>query len=249
MRRSLLPASVLGVCLAVGVSPAQAFIYGDNTLEFDTGDVGSSFDVEWLVPAGFVSALPIDLSAEATFTLKSYSGDTFELEVDIENTTATTYDDGGTLSSTQANILSFGFGVDPDATSVAISGGSFFTTAEVQTGPQNFPGGFKDIDVCVYTAGCSGGDVNTGLVAGGTDTITLAVTGNFNGGTVMLGDFPLKFQGQWGSFEPGGGVCEPGGDCEPPVPPNSVAEPETLGLFALAGMVLATVRRRRELRA
>jgi len=62
-------------------------------------------------------------------------------------------------ATTEAGITTFGFGNNPNATTVSFTDNpdGAFAFAEVQDGQQNFPGGFKDIDVCIYNQGCSGG--------------------------------------------------------------------------------------------
>jgi hypothetical protein len=189
-------------------------------------DVGQSFTLHYLVPGG-TGSLPagIDLTAEATFTIDQLSASQLGLSVSIRNTSPT---------SSQTSILSFGFGVSPNATGAFAPDGAgdrFVSVGPGQGGQQQFPGGFKNIDVCIYAANhCSGGDVKKGLAPGATDDVSLRLTGNFSSGRVMLFDFPLKFQGEYGSFEPGG---------RPPIP-----EPGA-GLLFSAGALLVASRLRR----
>ena len=74
-----------------------------------------------------------------------------------------------------------------------------------------FPGGFKNIDVCVFGGKtCNGGDIKEGLQSGGNfDSFTLNLFGNFGEDPrVTLSAFPLKFQTAAGSYE-AAGVPEP----------------------------------------
>ena len=108
-------------------------------------------------------------------------------------------------------------GVSPNPTGVTFTdtADAGFTNAKVQSGQQNYPGGFKNIDICVFTQGCSGGSQGSALAAGAADTFTLVIAGAFTGHTVTLAPFPIKFQTSGGSFEFAGGqegstVPEPG---------------------------------------
>lgn len=174
-----------------------------------TYDIGRQLDpVQWLVPAGTKgdTVLPVDLTARADITIQNLTSNLLELAITLTNTTIASY---------QSSIVSFGFGVSPDATSVTLVQKGVetqvFNQASIQNGQQQFTGGFKKIDICIYAAnGCSGGDVKQGLQSGQFDTFVLKIAGNFgsNPSSVTLSDFPLKFQTAAGSFEPAG-VPEP----------------------------------------
>lgn len=185
--------------------PASA-LYDVN---INSQNIGRTLDpVEWLVPAGTKgdSVLPTDLTARANITIQDLTSNLLTLAITLTNTTQ------GYASS----ILSFGFGVSPNATGVTLeqNGNVVFDRAIIQNGQQQFAGGFKQIDVCLYAAnGCAGGDVKQGLQSGQSDTFTLKIAGDFrtseaNKFSVTLSDFPLKFQTDAGSFEPAG-VPEP----------------------------------------
>jgi len=219
-------------------APQTGYPLGDVwKVTLNSAEVGSSFSIDWLVPAGTVgdSPLPIDLTATSTWTLTSYGPDGIGLDVVVDNTTVLP-------PNTNTAILSFGFGVDPDSTA-ALTAGTVFDGLANQTNGQQFPGGFKQIDVCVFGAnGCSGGNVNRGLQAGSADTVQLAVrpiSGTY-GSSVDLLFFPLKFQGTWGSFEPAGGGTSGGASTGGGIP-----EPSGLALIGLGLAALGLAKRQR----
>ncbi|WP_265264601.1 cistern family PEP-CTERM protein [Spirulina subsalsa] len=212
------------LCIATGVLltssvmlPAEAFTITQTTdtagnpaqplwtVGMTQDDVGGSFMTNWLLPASPsdpYGSLTQDLSASATYTLSAFTSSYMDLTISLTNTTI--------LSTlTNANIMSFGFGVDPNATGVSfLNQGGVFDDVRLNSTP-NFTGGFKNIDICVYAANnCSGGNVNQGLFAGATDTFSLRIFGDFSTGTTSLGgssatlsDFPIKFQTSADSYQ------------------------------------------------
>ena len=85
--------------------------------------------------------------------------------------------------SREAGITAFGIGADPNATSVVFSDApdDDFVDAEVASDPhQTFPGGFKQIDVCVFTQVCDGGGSGAALAAGASDSFPVTVFGDFS---------------------------------------------------------------------
>lgn len=186
---------------------------------------GETFNVDWFVDLDN-TVTTSDLTATSTWTVSSYSSSSIVLDITIANTTL--LDLPTTL--TEAAIVSFGLGVDPDATATLTTSGSVFDMVGVGSN-QNFPGGFKNIDICLFADGCTGGSVNNGLQAGSSDSlqITLTALTSFGASTDLL-FFPAKFQTTLGSFEPGG--------------TTTVPEPTMVGLLAIGLLGMLVARRR-----
>lgn len=197
------------------VALVTALLFASQASAITIGS-GDTFTVDWYIDATTTSGLNDDLSATSTWTVSSYSSTSIVLDISITNTTL--------LSSTltNADIVSFGFGVVPDATGTLLSPGSVFDGIASGSGPQQtYPGGFKQIDVCVYSSGCSGGSVTSALHAGLTDSLQIELTSTtLFGSTIDLLFFPVKFQTSQGSYAAPG--CVAGSNCtpvpEPPVP-------------------------------
>jgi len=238
--------SIIGIALAGGLlvgGTAQAFTLGSAsnngitvaTVGIATTDVGSTFSVDWSK-----AITGATLTGEADFTVVSFTSTQLVLDIDISNTTVTSF---------QSSILAMAMGVTPDATNAAyVNAGTTFEGIEVQNGPQNFPGGFKNVDLCVFAAnGCNGGAINDGLLSGASDSFRIAIDGSFgtNPTAVALADFAIKYQTSAGSFEFAGNACVQ--DCGS-TPPGGGKLPEPgalalLGVAALAGTAAAKRQR------
>lgn len=185
-------------------NPAGQSLY---QVEITATDVGQSFPVSWVLPAN--ADIP-QLTATAVFEVVELTSNRLVLDVSVSNETA---------SSFQAAITSFGFGITPTATDVALSviegNTATFETVVINQNQQNFPGGFKDINVCIYAANnCSGGAIMQGLQSGSSeDVFRLEIAGDFGATpSVSLASFPVKFQTEAGSFELAGAFTEVSND-------------------------------------
>jgi len=237
---STLPAVALRACVAstaamtftlLGLSDAQAYTVKLNgrtagnplgqplrDIGLDSrSDIGRTLDPTTFSLAAAPSRNKQDILATSIIKVLSFTTSQLSLRFDVSN---------GTNSNYQAALMSLWFrvanGTDPskslsttarlwknvDGDSITI----FDTTA---TGRINgVTGGFKDINMCVFSAnGCSGGDIKEGLQSGQRDSFNLDLFGNFavtgqNYAKITLSDMGGKFQTQDGSYELAG-VPEP----------------------------------------
>ena len=196
--------------------------------------IDTSFDLNWLI-AKEDSGGPIDLIASSTWTLGAFDNiaNTLMLSIDMRNDTIL-----GDVAN--AAILSFGAAITPNVVGMYISNGGVgdtdaFDTVSDGNGPnQTFPGGFKNVDLCIFSHGCSGGNINTGLQAGDFDNDILVklIFGDGFDGSFMMSHFPIKFQTAFGSFE------------APAKPPMISSEP-AMGLLLLTGLGMMAYGARR----
>ena len=194
MRRKKFFAQFLGFLLSGVLSTGSA---GALTID----NINDDFTINWVLAQGGSDndgggTAPFDLKAQATFDITAISDTSVTLLITLTNQTTPP-------PGQNSGITSFGIGVNPNATGVTFTDtpDAGFTNTVLQNGQQNYPGGFKQIDVCVFTQGCSGGGQPTALAAGASDTFTLVIAGAFTGHTVTLAPFPIKFQTSQGSFE------------------------------------------------
>ena len=235
LSKSMMLAAVIVVASGFFYVP-QAHASFSETLT--SADVGQSFTVDWSLAAGTYyeeqtngtysnETLTSPLTALGTFTVESLKNNQLLLKGTIDNTTALN------SSLTKAYLMSLGISSDPNATPSLQTKGNTFTQVD---SPGNFPGGFKNINACVYSANnCSGGKIQDGLAAGSSDSFVLALSGNFGSSpSITLSDFAVKFQTNEGSYEFGGNSL------------SETPEPKTLVLFGTALLLAVglTLRRR-----
>ena len=224
-RGSLLAAALVLLSGVLFVPEARAGFSVDVT----QADVNRSFQIDWNYASNTASSgsLTAPLSSVGIFTIDSFSSSDLVISATIDNTTKLT------SGLTQAYLMSIGIATNPAVTATLTTPGTTFTQVDSE---KNFPGGFPNVDVCLYSANnCSGGNIYDGLAAGSTDSFTLALAGDFGSSpSVTLSDFAVKFQTNEGSFEFGDG-----GSFLPETP-----EPPTALLFATALLVAVGVVRR-----
>ncbi len=211
-----------------------------------SADVGTSFTVDWYLPPGTyeennngttgTNTLTLPLSALGTFTVDSLSSRSLVLSATIDNTTVLT------SGLTQSYLMSVGISSNPTGNASIKKGGSVFNAVRPGHGKnETFPGGFKNINACIFDSGggCAGQDINDGLGAGSSDSFDLALSGSFgNTPSITLSDFAVKFQTNEGSYEFGGNAL------------SETPEPGTLALFGTALLLaVGTFLRRRLLPA
>jgi hypothetical protein len=155
---------------------------------------------------------------------------------------------------TNAGITSFGFNINPNATSVSANTLSGYDTA---TDSDRFDGAALDnlpaiaaIDICLYAGNnCNGGPQPQLLAIGETDYFTITINGNFPGATVdfldvtstnVIGTGLMGLKIQTGvlnstqsiSYELTGTVVPPNGG-DDPLPSPGIAALLGVGLLGL----------------
>lgn len=199
-----------------------ACLFGTHAQAIQINSAGQSWTVDWSIGISSTSTA----SATSSWLVSVFNNHEIVLDINLANTTSLT----GQL--TNADITSFGFGMTPNAKGSLLISGTAFDGIGSGSGPQQtFPGGFKQIDVCIFTSGCSGGSVNDALHAGDSDYLRILLTGDFSNGFVDLTDFPMKFQTNLGSFHAGGCINRDP-ECMP-APEPSVSILLALGLLLM----------------
>jgi hypothetical protein len=219
MKRVSLFGFLIAAALIVseGVVPVKA-IADSHTIT----SVNDDFSLSWLkdVPGG-------QLSATGFFDVLSISTSEIQLQITVTNTTNPALHEA---------VNSIGFNTNPAVTASYITTGTVFEGLGNDT---NFPS-FQTIEVCVFASNnCTGGAYNSLLQSGASDTVRLLLAGNFGTTpTLTLSSFPIKFQGDLGSFEFGGSVA----------PPVVTPEPSSILLFG-SGLVGVAAWRWRQVRS
>lgn len=166
------------------------------------------------------------LTGSGSMLLSGFNSSFLTVSVTLNNTSALGGQGGERLTS-------FGFGIDPNASSVGFLDAADGGLINAKLG-QNFPG-IQGIEVCAFGGpNCAGGG-NGGIYAGTSDSFAIVLGGNW-GSSVNIDPIGLKYQTGYGSFEfsPNGG----GGN---------LPEPSSIALAGLGfGILGFGLRRRRE---
>eukprot|EP01037_Dinobryon_pediforme_P010361 gene10361-10428_t len=228
MKQTLLIAAAALSTLAVA-GAAHA-----DTIALGAGDIGSSFMLNY---NGYSGSTAISgLTGATTFTLTGISGNSYNFDYSVSNTTS--------APVTGSRISSFAFDTNPTIASATSTGAFAYTTLN-----SNYPNGIGTVDVCfkdAQTGSCAGGG-SGGLTLGQTGTGSFSLTFSQPVSSLTLGNFYVRYQSITGvngiSSASGNGTLSStssstssGG--------TSVPEPGMLGLFGLGVIALALGRRR-----
>lgn len=224
LRKVLTLASFASFALA---TPALA-----GPITIGSGDIGSSYTVNFDGFSGTSANTVEGLTSSLTLTLDSTTSNTYTFLYDLANTTS------NGLTST---VSSFAFNTDPEITSAASTGDFSYVTLD-----SSYPNQVGSVDVCFKAGGsnsCSnGGGVTTGDTGSGTLTLSFADLVD----SITLSDFFVRYQGITGA----GNVTSASGQqvTSSSSGGTSVPEPGMLGLFGLALGGLFFARRRKPVR-
>jgi hypothetical protein len=217
--------------VACGITAASANI--------TINDINDDFAVTWNY-SPFTGAV---ISALGTFDVVGISTTQLVMNVKLTNQSS---------GFSNAGIKSFGFNINPNATSASantLSAYDTLTDSDRIVGAllNNLPA-IAAIDVCFYAVAsnnpnCNGGGQTNLLAIGETDYFTITINENFPGATVDFLDVTsndvvgtglmgLKIQTNEGSFELTGIVKPPSGG-DDPLPTPGIAALLGLGLLGL----------------
>ncbi|MCW1381832.1 cistern family PEP-CTERM protein [Novosphingobium sp. KCTC 2891] len=208
-----------------------------DSMIFGAGDTGKTVTLNYNGYSGSGGASINGLTGSTTFTLTGVSGNTYNFDYSVSNTSS--------APVTGSRISSFAFNTDPTIASATSTGAFSQTTLN-----SNYPNGIGTVDVCfkdATTGSCAGG-ASGGLTLGQTGTGAFSLSFSSPVSAVTLSDFFVRYQSITGvpgiSSASGAGTISSststGG--------TSVPEPGMIGLFGAGLVGLALARRRQTLR-
>ena len=218
--------------MAAAASMAIAAPAMAEPITLDSGDVGTTFEIDLNGFSGDSTNIIDNLTSTLIFTLDSVSGDRYDFSYTVDNTT-----DGGLTS----RISSFAFNVDPDISGASATGDySFAFVADGNANDPTLPNQIGAVDVCFKAA--QGGSCSNqgGVEQGESGSGTLSLFFDPDASQITLSDFFVRYQGIGGA---GAVTSATGGHTSTSGTP--VPAPGMLGLLALALVSLGFARRRR----
>ena len=207
--------TLLGNSLAVAM---LAFSPGANAALLTAGD--NTYDFSWSYFTG-----SYDLTGNGSLTVTGFESNSLTITVTLNNTSPNAGQGGDRLTA-------FGFGIDPNATSVAFvdTGDGGLTNASFVTNG-TLAANVRGVEICAWGGQNCNGAGNAGIYAGTSDTFQLLLGGTW-GNEVNIDPIGLRYQTGSGSFSFSVG--------------SSIPVPEPSGLVLLGlGVVGASLARRR----
>ena len=205
-----------------------------DSITLGSADIGSSFTLDY---NGFSGGTNISgLTGSTTFKLTSITGNTYNFDYSVSNTSS--------APVTDSRISSFAFNTDPTIQSATSDGAFSYTTLN-----SNYPNTIGTVDVCfkdAKTGSCAGGG-SGGLDIGqsGSGSFTLSFSQPVS--SLTLSDFFVRYQsisgaGNVSSASGQGTLTSSGGTT---TGGTSVPEPGMIGLFGIGLVGLGLLRRRK----
>lgn len=181
------------------------------------------------------------LTGSGSFVVSGFGTDTapsseLSLEITLINTAA---------SNGSERLTAFAFGIDPNATSASIeivdgTGMTKVVLLDEVPGRGAMEANVQGVEICAFDGpNCSGGG-SGGLLSGQTQIFKLLLAGTWTD-SVTIDPIGIRYQTSYGSFT----FPAANGNGEPPIPPEAIPEPASLGLLGLGLVALAAVTRRR----
>ncbi|MGX2039452.1 cistern family PEP-CTERM protein [Methylocaldum sp. MU1018] len=209
--KNRLSAAAVAAC-AMASGPAQAILVNGTS---------DDFSLTWNK-----AITGATLQATSSWDVTNFTSNQVVFDITLSNTT--------NPSNFQAAILALGVYVDQNLTGASITNNATGATWSLNSSGVNFPGGFLNVDICIYAGNqCQGGNINAGLQNQQTDLFTLTLSGDFTNGLSFAdaNNFAIKFQTQNGSYEFAATVPNPNPNPNPDPNPNPVPEPGMLWLL------------------